>query len=141
MTKRKGIDWKYRGRTDTKITHIKVIDGRKYYRRKNGTLYPVLTSMPVSQSVLNLYAVLREESKFHSYDELLITIAEILVENNMLIERGKKGWRKTVKAIKDTEFDATLRRHSRSKAQKKGKYFRTKTAEKERSPPEKRPIP
>jgi hypothetical protein len=59
-------------------------DGFVYHRRRDGSLYPKHTSIPVTESTRRIYAILRKEGCYNNYDELFLDIALSIVRNKSL---------------------------------------------------------
>jgi hypothetical protein len=65
-------------RTDTRtVGTFTLDDGRKYIARRDGSWYPIHTSISVSQSVSRLCDDLAYFGNYHNYDELFLDLAEI----------------------------------------------------------------
>jgi hypothetical protein len=94
-------------------------DGLTYYKRRDGLLYPKHTSISVTESTRRLCAILREAGHYNNYDELILDIAQQIVdaESDPMLKR----------AVVQVKIDIGLRKSARKKAIDKQRYHRRKS--------------
>jgi hypothetical protein len=111
-------------------------DGFAYHKRRDGSLYPKHTSIPVTQSTRRIYAILREVGHYNNYDELLLDIALPIVRNKSLpvsrLPNESLGLDEDIVKILEhkvtqARIDRGLRARARKKAFAKQRYHRRKT--------------
>ena len=102
-------------------------DGRKFDKRWDGSIYPKLTTIPVSQSVRKVCSILRSTGGFDNYDELILDLVKRLIpseESNVSLHLNEETIKFLREYVARAEIDRGYRKSARTKAAKKGRYRR-----------------
>jgi hypothetical protein len=109
-------------RTDTKPKKIITTkDGRRYILRKDHSLYPQNSSIPVSLSIQFLYNKMNLNSGYNNYDELLLDLAERWFRSKHHMNESRVA--EFEKLIAKARFDCNLKTSARNTAIEKYRYF------------------
>ena len=107
-------------RTDTeKVDTYYSSDCRGYIVRRDGSKYPKLTAISVSQSVKSLLKYMKADGGYENYDEFLLH----LVEKGSSRRRNKFDRETFDKLTTKVKQDCRFRKISRDRAREKGRYF------------------
>ena len=106
-------------RTDTQVVRKRYTDdGSIYYERKDGSLYPKVTTIAICRSIKSLIYILKDYNNYPNVDELLF---EMLMARTEARSFPKYRIDRAVRDIK-------LRRSARVRAIHKVRFFPTKDA-------------